>query len=115
MSTISTLHNTRIPPMPADTRVLVWLDVGHAVAINERSLLSAWREVQDGQAPATLLLRVHLPGGTLFHARQPEDLAHLTTDAIVRCVESDASGPLRVLVEIGDHVAYPQLREQVAA
>ncbi len=114
MSSVSTIHNRRLPPLPDDQRTIVWLPVGQAVFINAQSALSAQVERQDGDD--RLVLRIHLRDGSSFRADAPEDLAHLTTDAIVRRVDSDARGvPARVLVEIGEMVAYPHLRRGCAA
>lgn len=114
MNSLTTLHNQRIPLMPPGQGLMVWLAVGQAVVINGHSALSAMTETEDGDT--RLVLRIHLRGGATFRADEPEGLAHLTTDAVVRRVRSDAAGrPQRVLVEIGDMVAYPHLRKQVAA
>lgn len=114
MTSVSTIHNRRLPPLPDEQRTIVWLPVGQAVVVNGHSALSAQDEARDGEH--RLVLRVHLRDGSSFRADTPEDLAHLTTDAIVRRVDSDAQGrPVRVLVEIGEMVAYPHLRRGCAA
>lgn len=114
MSSVSTIHNRRLPPLPDDQRTIVWLPVGQAVIVNERSALSA--QVERADDVERLVFRIHLLDGSAFRAETPEALAHLTTDAIVRRVDSDAHGqPTRVLVEIGEMVAYPHLRRGCAA
>lgn len=114
MHTVTTLHNRHLPPLPDDQRVIAWVAVGEAVVVSAGAAVSAQAEARDGEQH--LVLRVHLRDGSSFRADTPEDLAHLTTEAIVRRVDSDANGrPLRVLLEIGEMAAYPQLRRGCAA
>lgn len=114
MSRLYTMHNGKIPALPEDRRLLAWVEVGQAVFINERSALSVATERQVDSEHVQLVLTVHLRGGTRLVARSPEGLAFLTTDALVRCVESDRHGPRRVLVEIGEMVTFPSLRDCAA-
>lgn len=115
MNSVFSSHNRHIPMMPPDQpSVMVWIPVGQAVVINAHSALSAQVERDDSSQVAHLVLRIHLRNGSSLRADKPEDLAHLTTDAIVRSVECDKHGPSWVLVEIGDMVAYPHLRECAA-
>lgn len=114
MNSVSTIHNRRVPPLPDDQRTIVWLNMGQAVVVNGHSALSA--QVESHDDAHRLVLRIHLSDGSTFRADAPEDLAHLTTDALVRRVDSDAAGrPARVLVELGEMVAYPHLRRGCAA
>lgn len=114
MSNLLTLHNQHIPTMSPDARCMVWLSLGNGVTLPHGGALFLLRERQVDKEMSTLQLLVRQPGKTVLTASTPESLRFITTDALVRCVESDAKGPLRVLVEIGDMVAHPSLR-QVAA
>jgi hypothetical protein len=114
MSTVSSLHNRRIPPMAQGASTLVWVPIGQGVVLSESAALSASVERDADSGHVHLVLRVHYRDGSTLRADYPEDLAHLTTDAVVRRVDSDALGTQRVLLEIGDMVAYPQLRANVA-
>lgn len=109
-----TIHNQHIPTMSPDARALVWLSLGNGVTLPHGGALFLLRERKVDEEMSTLQLLVKQPGKTLLTASTPEGLRFITTDALVRCVESDAKGPLRVLVEIGDMAAYPQLREAAA-
>lgn len=114
MSRICTMHNGKIPPLPEDRRLLAWVEIGHSVFVNDRSALSVATERQSNDDHVQLVLTVHLRCGTKLVAHTPEGLAYLTTDVLVRCVESDRHGPRRVLVEIGKMVTFPSLRECAA-
>lgn len=111
---LQTMHNQRIPPMPGPNRQLYWLAMGTGLQLAPGRVLYAFRERQIGEFAATLLLVIHLKGGNVLAARDPEGLNLICTDAVVRCVESDARGPVRVLIEVGDMVAFPSLRECAA-
>lgn len=115
MNTITSIHNRDIPPMPEGQSILVWLPVGEAVIISECMALALTVERRGASDGLQLVLSVHSRSGAVMTAQSPEALRHLTTDAVVRRVDSDdAHGPMRALVEIGDMVAYPQLRERAA-
>jgi hypothetical protein len=110
-ASLFTMHNQRIPVMPANQHQFVWLEMGEGLRMAPNRVLFAFRERQVDQATAGLLLVMRMAAGNTLVARSPEGMNLFCTDAIVRCVESDARGPLRVLLEIGDMVAFPSLRD----
>jgi hypothetical protein len=107
---LQSMHNIPVPPMPADQRQLVWVGMGQSVAVTPTITLSTFADRQVGSDVSTLRLVLRYPGGNTMTTVTPEGLAYLSTDVVVRCVESNARGPVRVLVEIGDMVAFPSLR-----
>lgn len=110
-SVLQSMHNQRIPPLPPEKRHLVWLEMGEAIALPEGQSLMVFRERQINQDVSGLVLMLRLRGGNTMTARTPEDLNWFCSDIVVRCVEGNALGPLRVLLELGDMAAFPSLRE----
>lgn len=111
---LQTMHSIPVPPMPDTSRHLAWVAMGQTVAVTPHITLTAFADRQVGSDISTLRLVLKYPGGNTMSALTPEGLSYLTTDAVIRCVESTPRGPVRVLVEIGDMVAFPSLRERAA-
>ena len=108
---LQTMHNQRIPPLPDGQRTLRWLQVGEGLQLHDGRVLAVLRERRAEDHAARLMLLICMSGGNALISYTAEGLNYFCTDVLVRCVESEARGPLRVLVEIGDMVAFPSLRD----